>query len=260
MGAMLVVTLREGIEAFLIVALAATYLMKTGRAALLPAVWWGAGTAAALSVLLGAFLAGTVVTPFWEGVLALVAAVLVVSMVVLMLKAGRRMSAEIGARLETAVRRPGAGAWLGVFAFTVLMITREGMEMAFITVAVAQNEGSGGMVAGALGGSVLAGLLAAAWLRWGQRVNLGLFFQATSIFLFIFAAQLVLNSFHEFTEAGAMPGIDNAWWHLATEDWAEGAIGQLITAAMVVAPLAWLAWRRFADAPLKSRGAYTGKG
>ena len=57
-----------------------------------------------------------------------------------------------------------------------------------------------------------------------------------------------------------MPGIDNAWWHLATEDWAEGAIGQLITAAMVVAPLAWLAWRRFADAPLKSRGAYTGKG
>ncbi len=250
MGSMLVVTLREGIEAFLIVALAATYLRKTGRSALLPAVWWGAGVAGMLSILLGAFLAGTVVTPFWEGVLAFVAAVLVVSMVVLMMSAGRHMGAEIGQRIETAVRRHGTGAWLGIFGFTVLMITREGMEMAFITVAVAQNEGSTGMVAGALSGALLAALVSGAWVRWGHRVNLGLFFQVTSIFLFIFAAQLVLYSFHEFTEAGAIPGIDNAKWHLATEEWAEGEIGQWITASMVILPLAWLAWRRFADAAL----------
>ena len=257
---MFVITLREGIEAFLIVAIALAYLRKTGRDALVPAVFWGTGAGVTLSLLLGIKLAEYAVQPIWEGLLALVAVVLVTSMVIYMLRTAKHLRTEIGARLEAAAQKAGTAAWFGVFAFTVLMITREGMEMAFITVAVAQNEGSGGMVAGALGGSVLAGLLAAAWLRWGQRVNLGLFFQATSIFLFIFAAQLVLNSFHEFTEAGAMPGIDNAWWHLATEDWAEGAIGQLITAAMVVAPLAWLAWRRFADAPLKSRGAYTGKG
>ena len=49
MGQMLVVTLREGIEAFLIVAIAAAYLRKTGRAALLPAVWWGTAPRAVLS-------------------------------------------------------------------------------------------------------------------------------------------------------------------------------------------------------------------
>ena len=255
---MLVATLREGIEAFLIVAIAATYLRKTGRAALLPAVWWGTGTAAALSLAIGAFLAEIVVTPLWEGVLALIAAVLVWSMVIYMLRAARHLRAEIGERLESAVQRPGRGAWgawAGVFAFTLLMITREGMEMAFITIAVSRNEGSGAMIIGALLGALLAALLAAAWLRLGHKVNLALFFQATAIFLVIFGLQLLLYAFHEFTEAGAVPGIDNAYWHLATEDWAEGLIGELIVAAMVLAPLAWIALRHLESRPLNGRDA-----
>jgi len=79
---MLLVTLREGIEMFLIVAIAATYLRKTGREALLPAVAWGAATAIAASVVLGTWLAEVAVIPLWEGVLALIAAVLVISMVI----------------------------------------------------------------------------------------------------------------------------------------------------------------------------------
>src|SRR4051812_38258763 len=155
MGQMLVVTLREGIEMFLIVAIAAAYLRKTGRAVLLPAVWWGAGAAALASIVLGVWLAGgagrplppgvfspragaaalasivlgvwlaeVAVLPFRQGVLALVAAALVISMVIYMLKAAKHMRTEIGARLEAASQRPGAGAWLGIFLFTVLMITR----------------------------------------------------------------------------------------------------------------------------------------
>jgi high-affinity iron transporter len=56
----------------------------------------------------------------------------------------------------------------------------------------------------------------------------------------LFALQLVFYAFHEFTEAGVLP-LDNAWWHLATEDLAEGLHAQLYGALMVVAPLGWLA-------------------
>src|SRR5262249_55144915 len=133
MGQMLLVTLREGIEMFLIVAIAAAYLRKSGRAALLSAVGWGTASAIVLSVVLGAWLAENAVQPKWEALLALVAAVLVISMVVYMLRMARHLKRDIGVRLEAAAARPGRGAWTGVFLFVVLMVTREGMETAFIT-------------------------------------------------------------------------------------------------------------------------------
>jgi high-affinity iron transporter len=239
MEQMLVVTLREGIEMFLIVAIAAAYLRKTGRTLLLPAVWWGAGVAALASLILGVWLAEVAVLPFRQGVLALIAAVLVISMVVYMLKAAKHMRAEIGARLEAASQRPGAAAWLGIFLFTVLMITREGMEFAFVAASIASQSGSGPLLAGAALGLAAAALLAFGWIRYGHRVNLGLFFQVTSIFLVLFALQLLLYAFHEFTEAGALP-IDNAYWHLATESWAEGEYANMISLGLILVPLAWL--------------------
>lgn len=246
MGDMLVITLREGIEAFLIVAIAATYLRKTGREILLPAVWSGTAVALLLSVAVGGWLLDYAVQPLYEGWLAAIAAVLVISMAIYMNGAGRQMGREIGARIDAAALRPGIGAWLGVFLFVVLMVSREGVETAFMTVAVAKNEGNEGLVAGALGGIALAAVLALAWLRWGRRVNLALFFQATSIFLILFSLQLLLYAFHEFTEAEALP-LDNAYWHMATEQWAEGSYAQLYSAAMVLLPLAWLAWASLRD-------------
>ena len=73
---MLLVTLREGIEMFLIVAIAVAYLKKTGRTALLPAVAWGTAAAVAASIVLGTWLAEVAVVPKWESLLALIAAVL----------------------------------------------------------------------------------------------------------------------------------------------------------------------------------------
>lgn len=241
MGQMMVVTLREGIEMFLIVAIAAAYLRKTGREALLPAVWWGTGAAVAASTILGVWLAETVVTPFWEGVLALVAAVLVLTMVVYMMRAAKRMSAEIGQRLEAAASKAGLAAWLGVFLFTLLMITREGMEFAFVAAAIArQSDSAGAILTGGFLGLLIGGMLALAWARYGHRIKLALFFQVTSIFLVLFTLQLFLYAFHEFTEANALP-IDNAYWHLATEEWAEGTYANLISLLLVVVPLCWLA-------------------
>ena len=244
MGQMLVVTLREGIEMFLIVAIAAAYLRKTGRTGLLPAVWWGTAAALIASAVLGIWLAEVAVLPIWEGVLASVAAVLVISMVVYMLKAAKRMRSDIGARIEAAAQRPGAGAWAGVFLFTVLMITREGMEFAFVAAAIARQAGAEALLGGAFAGLAMAGLLAAGWVRYGQRVNLALFFQVTSIFLVLFALQLVLYAFHEFTEAGVLPR-DNAYWHVATEEWAEGTYANAISIALVLIPAAWLAYAAY---------------
>src|SRR2546423_13536248 len=76
MGQVLLVTLREGIEMFLIVAIAAAYLRKTGRAALLSAVGWGVVVAVLASLVLGVWLAEVAVTPKSESLLALIAAVL----------------------------------------------------------------------------------------------------------------------------------------------------------------------------------------
>src|SRR3954467_5536269 len=100
MGQILLVTLREGIETFLIVAIAAAYLRKTGRAALLPAVAWGSATAVCASVVLGVWLAETAFTPKAESILALIAAALVISMVVYMLRAAKHLRRDIGDRLE----------------------------------------------------------------------------------------------------------------------------------------------------------------
>ena len=240
MGQMLVVTLREGIEMFLIVAIAAAYLRKTDRVRLLPAVRWGTAVAIAASAALGTLLAEVAVVPLWEAVLSLVAAILVISMVIYMLKAAKHMRRDIGSRLEAAARRDRRGAWIAVFLFVVLMITREGMETAFVTASLFRQTETAHFVVGALAGLALAALLAWGWVRYGQRVNLALFFRVTSVFLILFALQLLLNAFHEATEANVLP-IDNAYWHLATEPYGpEGQYGALITYALVLVPAVWL--------------------
>jgi high-affinity iron transporter len=250
MGQILLVTLREGIEMFLIVAIAASYLRRTGRAALLPAVRWGTLAAIAASVVLGVGLAGVAVTPAWESALALVAAILVISMVVYMLRAAPRLRHEIGTRLEAAAERPGRAAWLAVFAFVVLMITREGMETAFMTASLFRQTETAHFVWGAAAGLAAAALLAWTWLRYGARVNLALFFRVTSIFLALFALQLVVAAFHEATEANLLP-LDNAYWHIATEPYGpEGEYGALFSYALVLVPAALLLF-----APLKERWA-----
>ena len=240
MGQILLITLREGIEMFLIVAIAATYLRKTGRAALVAAVGWGTAFAVLASVILGVWLAEVAVSPKWESLLALVAAILVISMVVYMLGAAKHLRRRIGEGLDAAAARPGRAAWLGVFLFVVLMVTREGMETAFLTASLFRQTETAPFVWGALAGTGLAAALAAAWVKYGQRVNLALFFRVTSVFLVLFAVQLVIYAFHEATEASLLP-LDNAYWHIATEPYGpEGQYGALLTYALVLVPAAWM--------------------
>ena len=237
-----VITLRESIEAFLIVAITLAYLRKSGRTALLPAAYWGTGVAVALSIVLGVALAEVAVQPLWEGILAAVAAILVLGMVTYMMRAAKHLRAHIGAKIENAALKPGIGPWLGVFAFVILMVTREGMETAFIVNALALRTQSLEMLIGSVIGVGSATAVAWAWSRYGHRIKLHLFFQVTSIFLLLFVVQLLIYSFHELSEARVLP-INNEYWHDVTEPYGpEGVYGQWLSYSLVLVPLAWLVW------------------
>src|SRR6266700_1618046 len=122
----LIIVFREGFEAFLTVAIIFAYLRKTGRDWLRPAVYWGIAASIVASFALGWVLM-RVNQSLWEGVLGLVAAVLVATFVIHMWRSAPTMKRE----METHIENVAGGssrllAILGVFFFTVLMVTREG--------------------------------------------------------------------------------------------------------------------------------------
>jgi high-affinity iron transporter len=245
----LVITLREGIEAFLIVAITAGILRQTGRATLLPALYWGTGVAIVASFVASLFFAQAENKPLWEGMLAAAATTMVLTMTVYMWRTARTMRARIDARIaEATAGRPSRAAWWGVFLFVLLMIVREGMETALLLTTLFLQQGERETLVGALLGVAGAALLAWAWVRYGRRVNLARFFQVTAIFLLIFSAQLVIYTLHEFFEAGVVPFVDNEFWHVATEPYGpEGVYGEWLTYLMVLIPALWLAWIALRD-------------
>jgi high-affinity iron transporter len=238
-----VITLREGLEAFLIVAISLAFLRKSGRAALAGAVRWGTLAAIAISVAAGVALGRAANQSFWEAVLALAAAVLVGTLIVHMWRAARTMRRTIENRLAVSTGKTGPAAYWGVFLFTVFMITREGMETALLINALLFQVKSVSLAAGAIMGLACAAVLAWAWSRWGNRINLGRFLQVTAVFLSVFVVQLVIYGFHELTESGVLPAAER--WHAATEPFGpDGFYGHLLSYGLVALPLAWLlvAW------------------
>ena len=149
----------------------------------------------------------------------MVAAVSVTWMIVHMWRAGRRMKGDIEGHLRESSAKPGAAAFLGVFLFTLLMISREGMETALLLMQLRET------LHLALGAAIgVGGAAGIAWLwsRYGHRVNLGLFFQVTAIFLFVFVVQLLIAGFHEMSEQHFLPFSEPI--HVATESWGPDSI------------------------------------
>src|SRR5713101_2539168 len=158
-----VITLREGLEAFLIVAITLAYLRKAGRRRLTTAVHWGIAAALALSALGGYVLYHAANQEWFDGPLAIVAAASVTWMIVHMWRAGRQMKGNIEGHLRTSSGRVGTGAFVGVFLFTVLMVTREGMETALLLVQLRETlHLAGGAALGVAGAAGLAWL----WSRF----------------------------------------------------------------------------------------------
>jgi high-affinity iron transporter len=234
-----VITLREGLEAFLIVAISLAYLRKSGRRALIPAVHWGIVLSVLLSVAAAWLFQRASNQALWEGVLALVAAVLVASLIVHMWRHAKRMKREIETHLEQSAVQTGMKAFAGVFLFTLLMITREGMETAMLMGTLLFQVRAADIIIGAVAGTICAAIVASLWSRYGHRVNLGLFFQVTAVFLAVFVVQLLIYGFHELTEANLFPYSEPLHW--ATEPYGpDGRYGQWLTYFLVILPVGWL--------------------
>lgn len=252
MLASFVIVLREGFEAFLIVAIVLAFLRKTGRDDLLPAARWGVVAALAASALVGWILEKGANTALWEGILGLAAVPFVLGLVVHMWRVGPTLKSRMENRLAATSEKSSARAAVGVFTFTLLMITREGMETALMLLQARGPEATRGIVLGL----IAAGLVAWAWSRYGHRVNVRRFFQVTGIFLVLFVGQVAIYALHELSESGLFMSQAVLDFHMATEPYSPyGRYGRWFSILMVGVPALWLFVAAVRDRAVQRRSA-----
>jgi high-affinity iron transporter len=171
-----------------------------------------------------------------EGILGVVAMVMVGSLVIYMWLTGPKVQERMRTRLDAVSSRSSrVAAIAGVFLFTFLMITREGMETALMLLQVHGPE----MLTGALLGLCAAGAFAWSWAKFGHLINVKRFFQVTGIFLLLFMLQVGIYSFHEFSEAGLLPNSEVL--HAATEKFSpDGIYGKWFSVVMIAVCALWL--------------------
>jgi high-affinity iron transporter len=253
-----IIVLREGFESFLLVAVILSYLYKSGQKHLASAVYLAIALGLSASMGLGYLLRLDLAPETWhrifgetvgsyvgafmaneslrEGVLGVIAIVMVGTLVVHMWRTGGKLRERMHHRLgEMSSRTSSLAAAAGVFLFTFLMITREGMETALMLMQVRDGQ----MITGALLGLSAAGLFAMGWARFGHLINVRRFFQVTGIFLLLFMVQVGIYSFHEFSEAGWLP--NSEMLHTATEKFSpDGLYGKWFSLVMISVCALWL--------------------
>ncbi|MBZ5533900.1 MAG: Fe-S-containing protein [Acidobacteriia bacterium] len=198
----LVVTLREGVEAALIVGITLVYLAKIGRQDLRKTVYVALGVAFIASVAGGvAFSYLPISQDTFEGWVMLVAAVLVVGMIVFMMRTARKLKGEIEGKVGALA---GGGSRWGLFAFVFLMVFREGLETVVILSGVTLNSTELMSFLGTLAGVALAVVFGVMFVKGSVRVDLRKFFRVTTIILFFVAAQLAISGVHELFETGVI--------------------------------------------------------
>jgi len=254
--------MREGFESFLLVAVILAYLRKSGQKWLTTPVYVAIALALAASAglayllnsgvndevvqsMFGATIGGYISQFFnnealREAVLGAIAVVMVGTLVIHMWRTGPKIQQRMRERLSAvSTKSSRVAAVFGVFLFTFLMITREGMETALMLMQVKHSN----VINGALLGLLAAILFAWGWARFGHLINVKRFFQVTGIFLLLFMVQVGIYSFHEFAEAGLLPNSD--FLHEATEKFSpDGVYGKWFSAIMIGICALWLlvAW------------------
>lgn len=226
-------SLREGLEAALIIGIVLGALRKIHQEWLVPTVWLGAAGAAAISIIVALLLtaAGTsfegAAEEIFEGFTMLTAAGVLTWMIFWMHRQARGIKTELEAGVRRSVVKNGGKA-LFLLAFTAVL--REGIELAlFLTAAALATDGQQ-----VLFGAVI-GLAASAALGWGLfssiiKLDLQRFFLVTSILLILFAAGLVGHAVHEFNEVGWIPGIVEPVWDLSSVLPEDSFLGQIMAA------------------------------
>ncbi len=198
-----IITLREGVEAALIVGITLAYLAKIGRTDLRKTVYAALGAA-----FLGSIGVAILISRLnwnedvFEGWIMLVAAFFVVTMVIFMMKTGRKLKGQIEGKVGLLA---GNDAWIGLFFFVFLMVLREGAETVLILSAVTLNSTELMSFLGTLLGVLAAVAFGVMFVKGSVRINLQKFFRVTTAILFLVAAQLVVAGLHELSESGVLP-------------------------------------------------------
>jgi high-affinity iron transporter len=201
-----IITLREGVEAALIVGITLAYLAKIGRNDLRKAVYAALGAA-----FLGSIGVAIVISRLnwnedvFEGWIMLAAAFFVITMVIFMMKTGRKLKGQIEGKVGLLA---GLGAekdaWIGLFFFVFLMVLREGAETVLILSAVSLNSTELMSFLGTLLGVIAAIAFGVMFVKGSVRINLPKFFRVTTAILFLVALQLVVSGLHELSESGVI--------------------------------------------------------
>ena len=198
----LLVALREGVEAALVVGIVLVYLNRTGRRALAPYAWMGVGAAVACSFVAAVLLQRWQVNEDgFEGLMMIVAAVLVVTMIIWMNRIARSLKKEIEQRVEGYASRTTRAAGIGIGIFVFTMVLREGAELVLILRAVELSSAGIEVWIGTGVGILLSVLVGLFFFQGTLKIPLGRFFAVTSTILMVVAFQLGLTGVHELSEA-----------------------------------------------------------
>jgi high-affinity iron transporter len=198
----LLVALREGVEAALVVGIVLVYLNRSGRRALKNYVWGGVAAACAASFVAALLLQRWAISEDgFEGLLMLVASALVITMIIWMNRVARSLRKHIEERVEAYAQNTTLAAGLGIGAFVFLMVVREGAELVLILRAVELSSSGVQIWIGTLLGIAIAIAVGVFFFEGTLRIPLHRFFAATSIILMVVAFQLALTGVHELSEA-----------------------------------------------------------
>ncbi len=196
-------TLREGVEAALIVGITLAYLAKIGRPQLRKFVYFALAAAFIASIGVAIVLSRLQWNQdIFEGWIMLAAAFFVVTMIVFMMKTGRKLKGQIEGKVGLLA---GENAGFGLFVFVFLMVLREGVETVLYLGAVSLNTTELMSFVGTLLGVIVAILFGVMFVKGSLPINLQKFFRVTTVILFFVAGQLIITGLHELSENGVLP-------------------------------------------------------
>ncbi len=228
------ITLREGLEAALIIGIILAYLARTNNRQGFKPVWLGTALAVLASLIAGAaiyLLAGEFsgqAEEVFEGIAMFLAVGVLTWMIFWMRKQAVNIKAHLHAQIQSVLIR---GSSFGLVILAFIVVVREGIEtVLFLFAATRVAESPALFAAGGFLGLVIALGIGYSLYKGSSRLNLRAFFNVTSLILIMFAAGLLAHGIHEFHEAGIIPSVVEHVWdinHILPE---KSTFGRFLTA------------------------------